>query len=103
MTDPRFLDEWPHTPDYEYTLVQALSHTRAVETETVYVMVNPGAPGGAGDHMGGSGVWAPLRGKVAGGFDGADVGVRTVEVDLAVLDRARELYKVQEDWRRTRK
>lgn len=98
---PRYLDEWPHTPDYEYQLVQALSFTRSVETETVYVMVNPGGP--ASDHMGGSGVWSPLRGKVQGSFDGNDVGVSVVEVDLDVLAQARELYKVQEDWKRTRK
>lgn len=81
--------------------MQALSFTRSLETETVYVMVNAG--GTTGDHMGGSGVWMPLRGKVAGSFDGNDVGVSVAEVDLDVLRRAKELYKVQEDWKRTRK
>lgn len=63
-------------------------------------MVNPG---GKGDHMGGSGVWAPLLGKVRGSFEGDGVGVRVLEIDLGVIERARELYKVQEDWKRTRK
>lgn len=81
--------------------MQALSFTRSVETETAYVMVNPG--GRESDHMGGSGVWTPLRGKVHGSFDGNDVGVSIVELDLDVLKRAKELYKVQEDWKRTRK
>lgn len=101
--DPRYLDEWPHAEDYEYQLLQALCFTRAVETETVYIMVNPGHPSGvASDHMGGSGVWVPLRGKVEGSFDGDGVGTNVVEIDLDVLKRAKELYKVQEDWKRTR-
>ncbi|EJT48227.1 hypothetical protein A1Q1_02793 [Trichosporon asahii var. asahii CBS 2479] len=99
-----YLDEWPHAPDYEYQLLQALCFTRSVETETVYIMVNPGQPTGAtNDHMGGSGVWSPLRGKVEGSFEGHGVGTNIVEIDLDVLGRARELYKVQEDWKRTRK
>lgn len=48
--------------------------------------------------MGGSAVWAPLRGRI-GGFDANQVGVTVVEVDpAAVLKDARHLYRIREDW-----
>jgi len=70
-------------PDYEYKVVQALALARAFESELFLVMVNAGGSREDG-FMGGSGVWAPLLGR-ADGFDGPDVGVKTVEVDLSVL------------------
>lgn len=69
--------------DYELKVVQALCWARAFETETVFIHTNPGGSRDEG-FMGGSGVWAPLRGKV-GGFDGEEVGLRIVDVDLGVL------------------
>lgn len=34
--------------------------------------------------MGGSGVWAPLLGKF-GGFEGEEVGVKVVDIDMGIL------------------
>jgi hypothetical protein len=48
--------------------------------------------------MGGSAVWAPLRGRVGG--CGVAVGMSVVEIDVAVLKDARDLYKIREDWAR---
>lgn len=70
-------------PDYELKVVQALAYARCFETETVLIHTNPGGPRDEG-FMGGSGVWAPLRGKV-GGFEGEKVGMSVVDVDLAVI------------------
>lgn len=55
---------------------------RSFETETVLVMCNAGGDDAEG-FMGGSGVWAPLRGKV--GQMGNAPGVAVYEVDLGVL------------------
>ncbi|KAL7420091.1 hypothetical protein Q5752_005056 [Cryptotrichosporon argae] len=83
-------------PDYELSVVQALAWARAFESETVLAMVNAGGPRDEG-FMGGSGVWAPLLGKV-GGFAAAEVGLRVVDVDLGILKDGRETYKIREDW-----
>lgn len=69
--------------DYELKLVQALCWARSFETETVVIHTNPGGSRDQG-FMGGSGVWAPLRGKV-GGFEGEKVGMEIVEVDMGVI------------------
>ena len=75
-----------HTNDqnYELKLVQALCWARSFETETVVIHTNPGGSRGEAGFMGGSGVWAPLRGKV-GGFEGEKVGMEIVEIDMAVV------------------
>lgn len=75
-------------PDYELDLVQSLCSARSFETETVCIHVNPGGPRDEG-FMGGSGVWAPLMGRV-GGFgkdtnDVTEMGVKIVEIDMGVL------------------
>lgn len=70
-------------PDYEYKIVQSLALSRAFESELFLVMVNAGGSRDEG-FMGGSGVWAPLLGRVAG-FDGPEVGVKVVEIDLGIL------------------
>ena len=70
--------------DYELKLVQALCWARSFETETVVIHTNPGGSRGGAGFMGGSGVWAPLRGKV-GGFEGEKVGMEIVEIDMAVV------------------
>lgn len=69
--------------DYELKVVQALCWARSFETETVVIHTNPGGSRDEG-FMGGSGVWAPLRGKV-GGFEGEEVGMKIVEIDVGVL------------------
>ena len=98
--------------DYELKLVQALCWARAFETETVVIHTNPGGSRDEG-FMGGSGVWAPLRGKV-GGFEREAVGMEIVEVDLGVIkvshirflgrdwheltwQDGRDTYKIRED------
>ncbi len=75
-------------------MVTSLCFARACETETIWAMCNPG---GTGDFMGGSGVWQPLRGRVAGFSDSA-VGIAYADVDTDSLKAARELYKVREDF-----
>jgi predicted amidohydrolase len=70
--------------DYELKLVQALCWSRSFETETVLIHVNPGGDRKKGGFMGGSGIWAPLRGKI-GGYEREEVGVTFVDVDLGVL------------------
>lgn len=69
--------------DYELKLVQALCWSRSFETETIVIHVNPGGPREEG-FMGGSGVWAPLKGKI-GGYEREEVGVEFVDVDLGVI------------------
>ncbi|ODN77925.1 hypothetical protein L202_05025 [Cryptococcus amylolentus CBS 6039] len=86
-----------HDPDYETTVVSALCLTRSFETETVFVMSNAGGDAREG-FMGGSGVWAPLRGRVGGCGVGKEVKI--VDVDVGVLKDARETYKIKEDWSR---
>ncbi|WOO82226.1 putative nitrilase [Vanrija pseudolonga] len=85
----------PHPDDYETSVLSALSYARSFETETVWVLSNAGGPAEEG-FMGGSAVWAPLRGRV-GGFPKSEVGVRLVEVDIDVLNDGRDLYKIRED------
>lgn len=70
--------------DYELKLVQALCWSRSFETETVLIHVNPGGDRKDGGFMGGSGVWAPLKGKI-GGYEREEVGVEFVDVDIGVL------------------
>ena len=70
--------------DYELKLVQALCWSRSFETETILIHVNPGGDRKEGGFMGGSGVWAPLKGKI-GGYEREEVGVEFVDVDLEVL------------------
>lgn len=101
-TDPEpQLSNHDHDPDYEKHLVQAWMFGRAVETESVWVLSN--ATGKPEDgYMGGSGVWAPLRGKVVG-FDGVEEGVRFADVDLVnVLRDTKEAYKIREDYLKIR-
>ncbi|WVQ77055.1 hypothetical protein IAR50_006734 [Cryptococcus sp. DSM 104548] len=86
-----------HSPDYETTVVSALCLTRSFETETVFVMCNAGGDALQG-FMGGSGVWAPLRGE--GGGCGVAKDLKIVDVDFGVLKDARETYKIKEDWSR---
>jgi hypothetical protein len=51
--------------------------------------------------MGGSAVWAPLRGLVGG--CGVPADLKIVEIDVQpVLADARDLYKVQQDWKARR-
>lgn len=76
-------------------MLSALSYARSFETETVWVLSNAGGPAEEG-FMGGSAVWAPLRGRV-GGFAKSEVGVRLIEVDIDVLNDGRDLYKIRED------
>ncbi|WVO16923.1 hypothetical protein L204_104609 [Cryptococcus depauperatus] len=85
----------PHPADYESSVVSALCLTRAFETETVWIMCNAGGDPMLG-FMGGSGVWAPLRGRIEG--CGAEPEVKTVDVDLGLLKDARQTYKIREDW-----
>lgn len=40
--------------------------------------------------MGGSGVWAPLKGKI-GGYDREEVGLQFVDIDLKALEVSRAL------------
>lgn len=46
-------------------------------------MCNAGGPASEG-YIGGSGVWMPLKGKL-GGFEGGEVGLKIVDIDLTVL------------------
>jgi hypothetical protein len=69
--------------DYELKLVQALCWSRSFETETILIHVNPGGPRKEG-FMGGSGIWAPLKGKI-GGYEKEEVGIEFVDVDLGVI------------------
>jgi predicted amidohydrolase len=75
--------------DYELKLVQALCWSRAFETETVFIHVNPGGLRDEG-FMGGSGVWAPLKGKI-GGYAREEVGLQFVDIDLKALEVSRAL------------
>lgn len=70
--------------NYELHVVQSLAYARAFETETVLAMVNAGGNREKDGFMGGSGVWAPLLGRI-GGFDGEEVGMKVLDVDLGVL------------------
>lgn len=70
-------------PNYELHLVQSLAYARAFESECVLITCNAGGDPQEG-FMGGSGVWAPLLGRV-GGFAGSEVGVKVVNVDMRVL------------------
>ncbi|WVQ86140.1 hypothetical protein IAT38_008308 [Cryptococcus sp. DSM 104549] len=63
----------------------------SLETETVWIMCNAGGDDREG-FMGGSGIWAPLRGRVGGCGVGAELKV--LDVDVGVL-------KIREDWSRT--
>jgi hypothetical protein len=78
----RLIHNHPHQHNYETEVVSALCMVRSFETETVFVMCNAGGDEIEG-FMGGSGVWAPLRGCVA--KMGAAEGVQVVEVDPSVL------------------
>ncbi|AAW46909.1 hypothetical protein CNBM0660 [Cryptococcus deneoformans B-3501A] len=85
----------PHPTDYETSVVSALCLTRAFETETVWIMCNAGGDAIEG-FMGGSGVWAPLRGRVGG--CGVEASLQIVDVETDVLKDARQTYKIREDW-----
>ena len=99
--------------DYELKLVQALCWSRSFETETILIHVNPGGDRKEGGFMGGSGIWAPLKGKI-GGYEREEVGVEFVDVELGLLkvrplqentrlqaelmrQDGRDLYKIRDD------
>ncbi len=63
-------------------MLSSLCLARAFETETVWIMCNPGGDPLQG-FMGGSGAWAPLRGRI--GRQNGEAGLEVVEVDLSVL------------------
>lgn len=97
-TDPEpWLSKHDHEADYEKHLVQSWMFGRAVETESVWVLSN--AAGGEKEgFMGGSGVWAPLRGKVAG-FERAEEGIVVADVEVGrVLKDAKAAYLIREDY-----
>lgn len=79
LTGRRLIHNHPHPTDYETSVVSALCLTRAFETETVWIMCNAGGDAIEG-FMGGSGVWAPLRGRVGG---------CGVEASLQIVDEKR--------------
>ena len=79
----RFIHNHEHKPDYELQVISALCMARSFETETVWVMCNAGGDSIEG-FAGGSGVWAPLRGRV-GGADTSEEGLHLVDIDLGVL------------------
>lgn len=78
----RLIHNHPHPTDYETSVVSALCLTRAFETETVWIMCNAGGDAIEG-FMGGSGVWAPLRGRVGG--CGVEASLQIVDVETDVL------------------
>jgi hypothetical protein len=82
FADLSLIHNHPHQPNYETEVVSALCMTRSFETETVWIMCNAGGDDIEG-FMGGSGIWIPLRGRVAG--LGVAAGMEVVDVDLAVL------------------
>jgi predicted amidohydrolase len=71
-------------PNYEHKVLQALAMSRAFESEAYLVMVNAGGDKADG-FMGGSGVWAPLLGRIDG-FEGPEVGLKVVDIDLGLLE-----------------
>jgi hypothetical protein len=78
----RVIHNHDHPDDYELQVIQSLCYARSFESETVWVMVNAGGPAVEG-FAGGSGVWAPLRGKI-GGLDGEE-GFMFVDVNTDLL------------------
>lgn len=79
----RMVSRYNKDPDYELKVVQALALSRAFEGELVLAMVNAGGPREEG-FMGGSGVWAPLLGRIDG-YAASQVGRKIVEIDLDLL------------------
>lgn len=91
---PRVASQHNPDKDYELKVVQALAYARAFETECALIACNAGGDRDKDGFMGGSGVWAPLLGKFAG-FEGEEVGVRVVDVDLGILKvRGRRSYMI---------
>lgn len=82
LTEHRLIHNHPHPTDYETSVVSAMCLTRAFETETVWIMCNAGGAAIEG-FMGGSGVWAPLRGRVGG--CGVEARLQIVDVEMGVL------------------
>lgn len=80
--DRSLLHNHPHSEDYEILVISSLCFARAFETETVWIMCNPGGDAMEG-FMGASGAWAPLQGKL-GGLN-VEIGLELVDVDLNVL------------------
>jgi len=70
-------------PAYESEILSSLSCVRAFETESVWIMCNAGGPKEEG-YIGASGVWMPLKGKLAG-VKGVEAGFEMVDVDMNVL------------------
>jgi hypothetical protein len=96
----RSISKYEPPADYEYQLLQALSYSRAFETETALIMCNAGE---SGVLMGGSGIWMPFKGKLAGkaiSLENHDssTDLRLYEADLGLLPIARKTYKIREDW-----
>lgn len=89
------LDNWSHIKDYEKTLLHSWMFSRAVETESVWALCNIGGDPQHG-YMGGSGVWAPLRGNV-GGVHGSEACLCVLEIDMNVVKDAREVCKIRND------
>ena len=76
-------DHHANPPSYETEILSSLSCVRAFETESVWIMCNAGGSADEG-YIGGSGVWMPLKGKLAG-VKGVDAGFEMVDVDMNVL------------------
>ncbi|EGG01054.1 uncharacterized protein MELLADRAFT_39333, partial [Melampsora larici-populina 98AG31] len=80
----------------ERRMIESMVMSRALENECCVVFVNCGGKKSDG-YLGGSSVAMPLKGSVIR-FDDPTERLEVVEIDLDVLEDARSLYKIREDY-----
>lgn len=88
-----------YNPDCEKMFVQNTLVTRAFESTAAVIYCNVGGPAQEG-FFGCSQVVLPIVGTVPGSFDDSEEGMRTLDVDMRLVDIAEENYHIREDLRR---
>ncbi|PGH11363.1 hypothetical protein AJ80_07154 [Polytolypa hystricis UAMH7299] len=86
----------------ERLFLQSTIVSRAFENTCAIIFCNAGGPAEE-DYLGLSQVALPLVGTVPGSFEGSEVGLRILSVDMDVVDTAEKTYKIREtigmaDW-----
>lgn len=83
-------------PDAEGVFVRSIIPARACENTCCIIFVNGGGPKEEG-FLGLSQVALPIVGTLEGSFTDCEQGMRTLEVDMKIVDVAEANYKIRED------
>lgn len=87
--------EWPHPRE---AVMRTLAEARAIENQAFLLLANRVGPGDGGDFCGSSGLFGPTG--VMQDLRGPAEGPVRAEIDLAVLDKARQTLRIWDERQR---